>query len=140
MNIRGLSMAQIKRITNDLALSIGVHPWAFGIRPEGTGHLVLPPGITVEASVVTNMAAFRATGATEKFTWEHNNAEFHLIPAFIQSIRILVKRKAECTVRATVVVEHRNLKQIVTGAQAIPGVIFVMVCPFRLLHYPLSPL
>lgn len=121
-------MRQVKNTVEDLALSIGVHPWAFGIRPEGTGQLVLPPGVLVDAIVVENMFAFRnkSGGATKKYTWHSTHGPFITIPACIQSIRVRVASEAESGIRAVVVVEHRNLKTLMAKTEAIPGAILVM--------------
>lgn len=107
-------------------MSIGVHPWAFGVRPEGTGQLVIPPGILIDAIVVENMFAFRNKSgvATKMYTWHCGHGPFITIPAFVLRIKVRVAPTAESGIRAVVVVEHRNLKTLM--AEAIPGVILVV--------------
>ncbi len=121
-------MEQVKNTVENLALSIGVHPWAFGVRPEGTGQLVLPPGILIDATVVENMFAFRSdsAGATKVYYWNCGHASFITIPAFVRSINVRVNRTAPSAIRAVVVVEHRNLKTLMAKTEAIPGAILVM--------------
>jgi DNA topoisomerase VI subunit A len=118
-------MRHVKRTIEDLALTIGVHPWAFGVRPEGTGHLVLSPGITVEATVVERMFAFRNRSdvATKTYKWRHTEGEIITIPAFVQTVKV---RVGPTGIRAVVVVEHRNLKTLMAKPEAIPGVILVV--------------
>lgn len=117
-------MGQIKRVVEDLALSIGVHPWAFGFRPEGTGHLVLPPGITIEAIVVEKLFAFRNRSdvATKTYKWRYTQGEIITIPAFIQRLKI---RVGPTGIRAVVVVGHHNLRTPMAKPEAVPGVILV---------------
>lgn len=121
-------MRQVKNTVEDLALSIGVHPWAFGVRPEGTGHLVLPPGILVDAIVVEIMFAFRNKSgvATKAYTWHSGHGSFTIIPAFVLRIKVRVTPTAASGIRAVVIVEHRNLKTLMAKTEAIPGAILVM--------------
>ena len=126
-------MAQVKKQIKDIAVTIDVHPWALGIKPEGTGQITVPPSITIQARCVTNMHSYRnrdLEGAPRKgkytqITEFRASEPAKTIPALIESLKVRPKKGSKVPCRTVVVVEHRNLKKALTSEEAGGDIILV---------------
>lgn len=130
-----MTMTQVRKNIKDLAVTIGVHPWALGIKPEGTGQISVPRGVTITIKLVENMRLYRdrnVLGGKPRDYLKDTSVRLQsgatAIPPFIESITVAVKK--ESPVRAVLVIEHRNLKELMS-AEEIGDVILIMTsgCP-----------
>lgn len=143
-----MTMAAARRALIDLALSIEVHPLALGVAPEGEGQVVLPNDFSIEVTLVNNVIMYNDCLAeagkmgmlAEVKTFQPSRTAH--IPPLIKDLRVVGRRSKKGKevqrggkrLDAVVVVEHRNLKDVVTGEQmgtVGENVIIVMVR----LHY-----
>lgn len=51
---RNMSLAYVRRLIIDLALTIKVHPLALGIKGEVSGEVYIPEGVHINIRLVTN--------------------------------------------------------------------------------------
>ncbi|KAG8531270.1 uncharacterized protein KY384_004628 [Bacidia gigantensis] len=109
-----LSAAQVKKTYLDLALTIGVHPWALGVIPENNGKVHLPKRLTIEYTVVKNI--IRWSRGSEQSTFEKRTRleddQTLEIPPLIKDLTV-VKGKGTKPV-AVIVVEHQILRTVIT--------------------------
>lgn len=127
-----MTMAQARRILYDLALTIDVHPLALGVIPESTGQVYLPKSVYIDTIVISDIIAYKNEASKSavferKTRFDQDKTEN--IPPLIKSLEVgMVKKKG--LIRAVVVVEHRNLKKVLTNNEFIVGnIILVMVRP-----------
>ncbi|KAG6988488.1 hypothetical protein G7Y79_00072g097500 [Physcia stellaris] len=132
---KDMTMAQVRKNIKDLAVTIGVHPWALGIKPEGNGQISVPRGVTITMKLVKNMQLYRDRdvlgGRPRDYLREtavQRQSGATTISPLIDSLTVAVKEHAP--VRAVLVIEHRNLKQLMS-AEEIGDVILIMTsgCP-----------
>lgn len=126
-----------ERTFMDLALTIGVHPYGFGIIPESEGCLHVPVGFNVHLKVCTNIFRYRESNGedgveTSKVT--HAATEYR-IPALVVSLSVITKGTHR--VRAVVVVEHRNIRYLLTALEKrddprFQGIFYILVSHFSL--------
>ena len=123
-------MAQAKRVLYDLALTIEVHPLALGVIPESTAQVWLPPRVTIVTTTVTDVVGYHSGSPQAQFLQKARleSEKTESIPALLREIKVVVSKKKKEALRAVLVVEHRNLKKILTEHEFAPGgVILVMV-------------
>ena len=122
-----MTMAQTRRILYDLALTIEVHPIALGVIPESNGQVTMPELVRIEATIVTDIIRYHQQDTkvgdfTGKRVFEPSQTAY--IPPLLRDLRVVGKGKP----RAVVVVEHRNLKMVLTQHDfAVSKVILIMV-------------
>lgn len=128
-------MTQVRKNIKDLAVTVGVHPWALGIKPEGNGQISVPRGVTITIKQVENMRLYRdgnALGRKPRDSLRETSIRMQngamAIPPLIESITVAVNARAP--VRAVLVIEHQNLKQLMSPEE-IGDVILIMTsgCP-----------
>ena len=103
-NIEDKMLAAVARkILNDLALTIDVHPLCFGVVPENKGQLSLPAGVAIDGTVIENIICWNkegnAPGAHESSVhWDSNKVrhasafKFHLLPFFqVSKVHLLAR-------------------------------------------------
>ena len=126
-------MRQVRRRIDDLAVTVGVHPWAFGIKSEGNALIKLSRGVTVIAQMVTNMQVYRdlTVGTSRRECISQHVFKFdngaEIIPPLIESIRVNTKEGAR--LRAVIVVEHRNLADVLISKE-IGEIILIVTSGF----------
>ena len=125
-----MSMAQTRRILYDLALTIEVHPMALGVIPESNGQVTMPEQVGIEATIVKDIIRYHQEDKKDgefvgKKVFEPSRTEY--IPPLLRDLKIVGKGK-QAKPRAVVVVEHRNLKMVLTHHDfADSKIIFIMV-------------
>ena len=129
-------MTQVRKNIKDLAVTIGVHPWALGVIPEGNGKISVPREVSITINVVENMRLYRDRNVVGGTPTDHLlqktsiriQAGAVVIPPLIESITVAVNARAP--VRAVLVIEHQNLKQLMSPEE-IGDVILIMTsgCP-----------
>ena len=127
-----MTMAQTRRILYDLALTVEVHPMALGVIPESNGQVTLPEQIKIEATVVTDIIRYHQEDTKEgEFVGRRvfEPSQTADIPPLVRDLRIVGKgKKGKAKPRAVVVVEHRNLKMVLTHHDFADGkIILIMV-------------
>ena len=125
-------MAQTRRILYDLALTIDVHPIALGVIPESNGQVTMPDQVAIHATIVTDIIRYHQQDTREKdFTGRRvfEPSQTAHIPPLLRDLKIVGKGKQGKTKpRAVVVVEHRNLKMVLTHHDFADGkIILIMV-------------
>ena len=114
----------------DLALTVKIHPIAFGVRQEDSGKVRTPHGVSLESTVVEDIFEYldrRRTGVQPKVLPGTKLERLHgnqAVPPLILSMQVKLEKSAR--VDAVIVVEHQNLSEL-----DIKNVLLVMV---RLYH------
>ena len=127
-----MTMAQTRRILYDLALTIEVHPMALGVIPESNGQVTMPEKVCIEAAIVTDIIRYHQEDTKEKdFVGLRvfHPSQTYDIPPLIRDLKVVGKAtKGKGKLRAVVVVEHRNLKMVLTHHDfADSKIILIMV-------------
>ena len=127
-----MTMAQTRRILYDLALTIEVHPIALGVIPESNGQVTLPELVGIEATIVEDIIRYHQEDTkegefTQKRVFQPNQTAD--IPPLLRNLKVVGKgTKGKGKLRAVVVVEHRNLKMVLTHHDfANSKIILIMV-------------
>lgn len=130
---RGLKEANIVRLFEDLALTIGEHPCRLGMKAQSKSQVYVPAGCELNFQRVDNVFEYYDTPVDSEFeTMEPGRVSN--IPGMIGEVRIGSKGKA---IECVVVTEHRNIEsafQLLKGQNALPGsegIMIVMVCSQR---------
>ena len=125
-------MAQTRRILYDLALTIEVHPIALGVIPESNGQVTMPEHVGIEATIVTDIIRYHQEDSkvgefTAKRIFTPGQTAYNT--PLLRDLKIIGKGKqGKAKPRAVVVVEHRNLKMVLTHHDFADGkVILIMV-------------
>lgn len=90
----------VKRIFNDWAVTLQVHPWALGIVTQDQGNATIPADLNVNCEIVPNLFDNESIDRTMRGT------EIS-IPSRINKMTISMSRNF--ALRAVVVTEHRNV-------------------------------
>ena len=114
----------VKRKVNDIALTLGIHPAAFGVQQQAGG-TISTNGFTLENTVVTNLFEWenrlrsqpKTVSGTEKKKLRGTDVA---IPPLVLEMRIILQKDSQ--VDAVIVTEHRNLSTLDIG-----NVLLVMV-------------
>ncbi|KAL8735434.1 MAG: hypothetical protein Q9166_000980 [cf. Caloplaca sp. 2 TL-2023] len=121
-----LDMVKEKMI--DIALTLGMHPTSLGVKQQDSGMIILPDGVSLDNTVVTDMFGYldRARSGGPKVTPGTQSIRIHgekPIPHRVLDVN--VKRQSTARIDAVVVVEHRNVSWL-----DIKNVLFVMTSGF----------
>ncbi|KAL8655774.1 MAG: hypothetical protein Q9210_000662 [Variospora velana] len=121
----------VKRKTLDLALTIGAHPAALGIVYEEIGKVHLPQKVTVETLRVTDVFAFnnrdKSAAPQDGCTSTKLSPGENAIPRSVVKLRVNISLAFGAVLSAVIVVEHRNLEDMITNHQfAMQDVVVVM--------------
>lgn len=114
----GLRATRVDSMVVDMALTIDVHPYCLGIKPESKSQVYVPENMQLVLHEVDSIFDFAETRRTDARTLVHGSWP---IPAMIS--RLQVQNLGQET-RAVVVTEHRNIKaytQHISGSTALPG-------------------
>ncbi|KAL8751776.1 MAG: hypothetical protein Q9184_005956, partial [Pyrenodesmia sp. 2 TL-2023] len=123
----GLTIAQagkhepldlIKHKVNDIALTLGIHPAAFGIQQQEGGTIKTPDGVSLDNIIVTNIFDYndrQRSGPIGKEVQLPGTQQLRLhgqkpIPSLVLDVN--VKQSSNSKIDAVVVVEHRNLSEL----------------------------
>ena len=109
----------IERYVVDLALTIEVHPFALGIKPEVNGKVTIPEGHRISTVVIKNIIQYHAVQPGARHQWqktEYLNAGTREIPTLVASLGMFYAKGQERHVRAVIVVEHRNVSDVLQGS------------------------
>lgn len=90
----------VKRIFNDWAVTLQVHPWALGIVTQEQGNATIPADLNVVCEIVPNFFNNESISHTIRGTEVS-------IPSRINKMTVSTKRNF--VLRAVVVTEHRNV-------------------------------
>lgn len=114
----GLTVPQARRYVADVALTIDMHPASLGIEPENDGKVYVADDIKLTLSIAENLFQFAEAvrdhrtadgrvqdAAIDKYCRTMTVRRLETIPSRIMRIKV---RKGT-TVRAVIVVEHRNV-------------------------------
>ncbi|KAL8941395.1 MAG: hypothetical protein Q9216_002273 [Gyalolechia sp. 2 TL-2023] len=107
----------VKRIIYDLAMTLQIHPTAFGIQQEESGTFKTPFGVSLDNEIVTDIFAYNNRQRTvfkKKPKASPGTRQLRLhgvesIPCLVLNVNV---KMVEGRVDAVVVVEHRNLSNI----------------------------
>ncbi|KAL9014040.1 MAG: hypothetical protein Q9173_001290 [Seirophora scorigena] len=119
----------VKRKVMDVALTLGIHPAAFGVQQEDSGKITTPEGVALENTTVTDIFAYedrQRSGKAPKSlpgTTQRRMHGEHSIPLLVLDVN--VKRQSSARIDAVVVVEHQNLSKL-----ALKNVLLVMTAGF----------
>ncbi|KAI4113262.1 MAG: hypothetical protein LQ345_005715 [Seirophora villosa] len=119
----------VKRKVMDVALTLGIHPAAFGVQQEDSGKITTPEGVTLENTTVTDIFSYedrQRSGKAPKSlpgTTQRRMHGEHSIPLLVLDVN--VKRQSSARIDAVVVVEHQNLSKL-----ALKNVLLVMTAGF----------
>lgn len=110
----------------DVALTLNIHPAAFGVQHEDSGKIMTPEGVALENTIVTDIFTYedrQRSGKAPKTmpgtTRPRMHGE-HSIPFL--ALDVNVKKESSAQIDAVVVVEHLNLSKL-----ALKNVLLVMV-------------
>ncbi|KAK5095505.1 hypothetical protein LTS08_008148 [Lithohypha guttulata] len=120
----GLKNEVVKEIFDDIALTIGVHPFRLGAIPEARSQIFVPEQCQLTLKVVGNIFDYYDKGTLS--TVMVNRGRKQPLPVMIESLEV----SQETSVRAVVVTEHRNLTSALSmfqGTGALPGTHGIMV-------------
>ncbi|KAL8691866.1 MAG: hypothetical protein Q9224_004081, partial [Gallowayella concinna] len=113
----------IKKKVVDVALTLNIHPAAFGIQQQGDGTINTPQGVTLETSLVSDIFQWenrRRTAGDKAGTQKMSlNGIDVVIPSLVLDIK--VKIQSGTRIDAVIVTEHRNLSEL-----GIKNVLMVM--------------
>ena len=114
-----MTLAQVKRVLTDLALTIKVHPIALGVLAEDRGKFYLPEGIFIDATIISNIVAYHKSDASSQFakrkTFKHEQGVATPIPQLVEKLQVRFHKKR--SVRAVIVTEHGNLSSLLMDEQ-----------------------
>lgn len=122
------SKHQIKTMMKDLALSLGVHPYVFGVVPESQGRVYVPQGTRIDLYVVNNVFEYMDNKTKSKVTLAAGN--HYEIPKLVERLKVISEPSKG--LRAVVVCEQRGIRDqmMQMDVQNIPymnGIMVVMV-------------
>lgn len=131
-----VTMAQTRRILYDLALTVEVHPIALGVIPESNGQVTMPERVRIDATIVTDIIRYHQEDTKEgDFTGRRifQPSQTTDIPPLLRDLKVVGKGKqGKAKPKAVVVVEHRNLKMVLTHHDFADGkIILIMVSRFH---------
>ena len=118
-----------KKMVIDLALTLRIHPWRFGIVPDCDGRVFLPPGFKIDAVVCEDIFNLKQSGGTGRSRKTLQGFDQPIPPLIV---KMAVYSPGGQAVRAVVVVEHRNIKFMLASLgrrndPRLQGILFVMV-------------
>lgn len=126
------ALRQVKQRVEDLALSLGVHPAAFGVLQEDSGTVHIPERIKIEIVKITDIHLYNNRDRTKKWLDRSFAIRSVLqlgepqIPQLVESLALRFERGHR--VDAVVVLEHRNVTEILGEHQyGLKDVLIVMV-------------
>ncbi|KAL8731919.1 MAG: hypothetical protein Q9181_004130 [Wetmoreana brouardii] len=131
-----MSLVKARRLMLDLALTINVHPSALGIIGEEDGQVSVLKLVTIEVTRVTNAIAYndRDKDPNQDFkTVAKLTPGIYKIPDLVLSLQVATRkqRKVAGKIDAVVVVEHRNLSEVLLRENlAVEDIIVVMTAGF----------
>lgn len=125
-----MTMAVARRALYDLALTLRVHPLALGVIPESTAQVTMPESAIISTTMITDIIKYHGADSKAQKSFEKPMGfEAGLtrdIPPLIKELRVSAVRN-KGPLRGVVVVEHRNLKKILTDNDfKVADVILVM--------------
>ena len=134
-------MRQSKQVLYDLALTIEVHPLALGVIPESNGQVAMLDGVFLTATIITDIIGYHSETPPlpryEKRT-RFDAGQTRAIPPLVKDLKVVTEKKKKVQLGAVLVVEHRNLKKVMTDNDYVSGsVILVMVS--QILRDPIIP-
>ncbi|KAL8682527.1 MAG: hypothetical protein Q9186_001474 [Xanthomendoza sp. 1 TL-2023] len=124
---RHKDLSLVKKKVVDVALTLNIHPAAFGIQQQGDGTINTPQGVTLENTRVSNIFEWedrRRTAGDKAGTQKMAlNGIDVVIPSLVLDIK--VKIQSGTRIDAVIVTEHRNLSEL-----GIKNVLMVMTGGF----------
>ena len=128
MRRHNMTGVMIQRLTLDIALTIGVHPWALGVEPDATGKVWIPKDIVLNVNVVSNIIKYRQAknkaGRQALMELKKYKNGTHTIDSMIHSLTYHAANKRK--IQAVVVVEHKNMEKLMKHSKETRGQIVVM--------------
>jgi len=128
---RGLTEANITSLFEDLALTIGEHPYRLGLKAQTKSQVYVPVGCELKVQKVDNV--FEYYDAPKDIEFEvMKPGKTYGIPGMIGELDVASKGQS---IECVVVTEHRNIEsalQLLRGNGALPGsegIVVVMVRP-----------
>ncbi|KAL8761380.1 MAG: hypothetical protein Q9184_002495 [Pyrenodesmia sp. 2 TL-2023] len=128
------SLRVVKKNTLDLALTIGTHPAAFGVRHEESGKVHIPQGTTIETTTVVDFFKFndrdRAKAPIDGCTNSIMTPGQNNIPCSVVELHLKFE-SLKYVINAIIVVEHPNLAEMITNRrQGFPDVLVLMTAGY----------
>ena len=115
-----MTLARVQKIIIDLALTIEVHPLALGVLAEDRGKFYLPEGISISATIISNVIAYSRAERSAEFakekTFKHEQGSATEIPQLVEKLK--VRSHGKRGARAVIVTEHANLSSLLTDAHS----------------------
>ena len=109
-----MTLDRVKKILTDLALTIKVHPLALGVLAEDRGKFYLPQGVSIDATIISNVIAYHKTNRSAAFanskTFKHESDQPTTIPQLVEKLNVRFQKKR--SVRAVIITEHANLSSL----------------------------
>ena len=127
-----LSSELVQRYLHDIALTIRVHPWALGIKPNSDGAVYVPPRVWIRVNLSVNIMRYNRNGTREERRQSQKMATLtpgvHPTEAMIHDLK--VKKEKTVEIRAVIVTEHKNLDELIKYSPLFHGVIAVFTSGF----------
>ena len=127
-----MSQPNLKNLVNNIAVTAGLHPWSLGLEPETDGKIYLNPTTRIRLWIVDNLFKFAGKRHADGFENALGSikprgiSNTEPIPTRIMQLRVT---KGLSTLRAVVVIEHRNIGLAVHWVQEnLANVIIIIVC------------
>ena len=111
-----MKLEEVKRLVLDIALTIAVHPIALGVKNEASGQISVPNGVRIDATIVFDIFAYIDSEGTQKGRKVLKiKPGLRTIPEPVLGLKLVFTEHKTRRLDAVLVMEHRNLSEVLLG-------------------------